>query len=131
MIAKRCLYFILCVWLLNTIASFHGFKNYQRFTATQQYFGETTKGNSSFENVTQELSSDDNETDPAQHPTRRASRKLLVRRVVAVSNMHLPVLFGMIKSSFAIDLHNTFGTHWFNKSLLPGYYNFLFRLKPF
>lgn len=131
MIARRCLYLFLAVWSLYTIVSFHVSKKNAVFTTPVQYYGESTKVNASFENVTQQLSSDDNETDPSQHPTRRASRKIVIRRVFAASNMHLPVFFGMIKSNFAIDLHHTFGTHWFNKSLLPGYYNFLFRLKPF
>ena len=132
MIARRCIYFILSVWLINTIVCFHGYKNFGDFPEHLQYPGENcSKGSSAFEYFGEVLTSDDSDTDPSQHPLKRPSRKLLVRRAAAESYMQIPSLLDFIKSNLAIDINCTFGKQWFSKAFLPGYYNFLFRLKPF
>ncbi len=131
MTARRYLYFFLALWLSSTIVSFYAPKHHHAYIDPLLYSSQNAKGNAYFERFNEILTSDDSEADPAKHPTRRASRKIVIRRAGAMSNMHLPVLFGMLKSSLAVDLHDILGTHWFNKSLLPGYYDFLFRLKPF
>ncbi len=131
MIAKRYLYVILSLCLINTIVCFHGSNSFGNIPDHLQYPGETCQeGDTAFEYVTQVFSSDDNSTDANHHPTKRFPRKILVRRV-ADFNALLPVLLDYGRSNFTVDLHCTYGKIWFNKVLLPGYYNFLFRFKPF
>jgi hypothetical protein len=98
-----------------------------------QYPGETCEdgGDSVFGYVTQIFDTDDHaNSDHGTHPSKRAPRKILPRRI-AEFNAQLPILLDFVKGNVVIDLHHTFGTHWFNKAFLPGYYNFLFRYKPF
>ena len=132
MILKRCLYIILSVWLINAVVCFHANDTSSLLPDHLQYPGESCQeGDTVLDYVAQLFSKHDNNADDsANHQTKRYSRKLLVRRLVNI-NVQLPELQSFIKNNFALDLHCTFGKSWFNKAFLPGYYNFLFRFKPF
>lgn len=131
MIARRCLYIILSVWFINAIVCFHGTSNLGNVPDHLQYPGESCQeGDTAFGYVADTFTSDDNSADANHQPTKRFPRKILVRRI-ADFNVLLPVLLDFGRNNLVIDLHCTFGKSWFNKAFLPGYYNFLFRFKPF
>ena len=132
MVAKRYLCLILTLWLINAVICFHGASSFANVTDHLQYPGETCQeGDTALAYVTQVFSSEENGGDANHNPTKRFPRKILVRRVADFNIVLLPVLLDFGQSDFAIDLHCTFGKSWFNKAFLPGYYNFLFRFKPF
>jgi hypothetical protein len=98
-----------------------------------QYPGETCEegGDTAFEYITQVLDTDDHaNSDNKGRSTKRAPRKILPRRI-SEFNAQFPVILDFVKGNIAIDIHRTFGAHLFSKAFLPGYYNFLFRYKPF
>lgn len=133
MVLKRCLYFLLSVWLINSIVCFHADNISTPLPDHVQYPGETCDdgGNTVVGYVTQIFDTDDHtNSDNGAHQSKRTPRKILPRRI-AEFNAQLPILLDFVKGNVAIDVHHTFGTHWFNKAFLPGYYNFLFRYKPF
>jgi hypothetical protein len=130
MILKRCLYIFLSVWLINAIVCFHGNDFSAPVPDHLQYPGETCQeGDTVLDFVAQILSSDQS-ADHNNHQNKKYPRKILVRRLVSL-DVYLPELQSFVKNNLAVDLHRSFGKNWFNKAFLPGYYNFLFRFKPF
>ncbi|RZA01971.1 MAG: hypothetical protein EOP47_08830 [Sphingobacteriaceae bacterium] len=111
----------------------HAEKIPARLTSHIKYHGvllnndsETIKGY-----VTQIFDTDDHSnSDNNSRPTKRAPRKILPRRIAEI-NAQKSVIVDFSKGNIATDIHRTFGAHLFSKAFLPGYYNFLFRYKPF
>ena len=122
---------ILSVWLINAIVCFHGNDFAAPVPDHLQYPGETCEeGDTVLDFVAQIFTSDAQNADHNNHQNKKYPRKILVRRLVGL-DVYLPELQSFIKNNLAIDLHCTFGKNRFNKAFLPGYYNFLFRFKPF
>jgi hypothetical protein len=132
MVLRRCLYFFLSVWLINSVVCFHADKISTPLPDHIQYPGETCdEGDSVLAYATQIFDTDDHSnSDNDSRPTKRAARKILPRRIAEIS-IQLSVIHDFVKGNIAVDIHRTFGAHFFNKAFLPGYYNFLFRYKPF
>lgn len=133
MVLKRCLYFFLSVWLINSIVCFHTDGIATPLPDHVQYPSESCDegGDTAFSYVTQIFDTDDqSKSDSDNRPSKRSPRKILPRRI-AEFNAQLPIIIDFVKGNVAIDVHHTYGAQWFNKAFLPGYYNFLFRYKPF
>lgn len=133
MVLKRCLYFFLSIWLVNAVICFHTDNVWAAMPNHMQYPGESCNdgGDTVLGYVTQILDTDDHtNSDNNSRPSKRAPRKILPRRI-AEFNAQLPITLDFIKGNIGIDIHRTFGAHSFTKAFLPGYYNFLFRYKPF
>lgn len=133
MVLKRCIYLFLCAWMVNAIVCFHTDNVSAPLPDHVQYPGETCDGGGEtvFGYVTQIFDTDDHtNSDNSGRSHKRAPRKILPRRI-AEFNVQLPVILDFGKGNIAIDIHRTFGAHLFSKAFLPGYYNFLFRYKPF
>ena len=132
MILRRCLYFFLAIWLINTVVCLHADNISTPFPDHIQYPGESCDdgGETVLGYVTQLFDTDDHSNSDNSRPTKRTPRKILPRRI-AEFNAQLPIILDFVKGNVAIDIHQSFGTNWLNKAFLPGYYNFLFRYKPF
>jgi hypothetical protein len=116
--------------LINSIVCFHANSISTPIPDHVQY-SSNDGGSTVLDYVTQIFDTDDHtNSDNGGHPSKRAPRKILPRRI-AEFNAQLPVLLDFGKGNIAIDIHRTFGAHLFSKAFLPGYYNFLFRYKPF
>lgn len=133
MVLKRCIYFFLSVWLINSIVCFHADNISTPLPDHVQYPGESCEdgGDTVLGYVTQIFDTEDHtNSDNSSRPNKKAPRKILPRRI-AEFNAQLPVILDFGKGNIAIDIHRIFGAHLFSKAFLPGYYNFLFRYKPF
>ncbi|GAB2980822.1 hypothetical protein GCM10027049_15490 [Mucilaginibacter puniceus] len=132
MVLKKCIYLILSVWLVNAVVCFHADTASAPLPDHVQYPGESCdEGDTVLGYATQIFDTDDHSnSDKNSHPIKRAPRKILPRRIAEL-NAQLPFILDFLKGNVGIDIAQTFGTRWFNKAFLPGYYNFLFRYKPF
>lgn len=133
MVLKRCLYFFLSVWLLNSIVCFHADRISTPIPDHIQYPGESCDdgGDTALGHVAQIFDANDHNNSDSDSPSsKRSPRKILPRRIAEL-NAQLPILLDFVKGNIAVDLHHTYGIQWLNKAFLPGYYNFLFRYKPF
>jgi hypothetical protein len=128
MVLKRSVYFIVAAWLITSIVLFYA-NNKAGIAITQkQNTGiiDLVTGH----NTTVLDTDDHTNSDNKGRSHKRAPRKILPRRI-AEFNVQLPIILDFVKGNIAIDIHRTFGAHLFSKAFLPGYYNFLFRYKPF
>ena len=133
MVLKKCLYLFLSIWLINSIVCLHADRFSTQLPDHVQYPGETCDdgGDSILGYVSQIFDTEDHSnSDNNSRPSKRTPRKILPRRIAEL-NVQLPVILDFVKGNIAIDIHQTFGAHLFSKAFLPGYYNFLFRYKPF
>ena len=133
MVLKRCLYLFLSLWLINSVICLHADSISAPLPDHVQYPGESCDdgGDTVLGYVTQIFDTDDHSnSDNNSRPAKRAPRKILPRRI-AEFNVQLPLILDFGRGNIATDIHRTFGAHLFSKAFLPGYYNFLFRYKPF
>ncbi len=133
MVLKKCLHSFVSLLLILSAMALHAEKVPAQLTSHIKYPGillnndnETIKGY-----VTQIFDTDDHSnSDNNSRPTKRAPRKILPRRIAEL-NSQKSVIVDFGKGNIAIDINRTFGAHLSSKAFLPGYYNFLFRYKPF
>ena len=133
MVLKKCLYLFLSIWLINSIVCFHANNISAPLPDHVQYPGESCDdgGDTVLGYVAEIFDTDDHSnSDNNSKPAKRAPRKILPRRI-AEFNVQLPLILDFGRGNIVTDIHRTFGAHLFSKAFLPGYYNFLFRYKPF
>ncbi len=131
MIFRRSVYIIIAAWLITSIVLFYANNKAAISIVHKQYAGVVDQDKDSITGYANSvLDTDDHSNSDNSRPTKRAPRKILPRRI-AEFNAQLPVILDFGKGNIGTDIHRTFGAHLFSKAFLPGYYNFLFRYKPF